>query len=446
MANIPLIINFIRTNIKTPMDIVRVVTDFLLKYRWLLIFSAVTFFGIIGISVMFRGGIGPPPRRTDLTVFLRAAEALQSGENIYLVTNARSWSYVYLRLLARLLMPFTILPLLANTVIWYLVSVSAVLGMIFLSSRMIEDRGLGMRAGVMASLLCIPPLLEAFTRAQPDTILTFLAVAVLYFYLNKRLVLAGLILAFAVSMKVSPMVILFVFFLVKKEWKVCAFFCLGIFLFVFALPSLLIGTEQNWFFVTEWNRIMSHAVSDLGHQSHIWRQLVNPFANDNLSLYAVVTRWSWPSESVMVANSNALIRWGIRVFGGFLLLILAFFSRKKTQETDKKQVVLEYSLFSVIAFFASPVASFHHYVMMYLMFLATFFYLDSLPKGSFAHRALSWGAFISFLFYLLGLASRKPFCLWGLPVLGLLAFWTVLVIFLACDPQKFIKKIDQNIK
>lgn len=435
----PLLAETILKYLKNPIELVYLVVDFLLEHKRFLILIAVTFFGILGISVLFRGGIGPPPRRTDLTVFLRAAEAIQSGEHIYLVTNARGWSYMYLPLLAIMLTPFTSLPLLVNTSWWYLLSVASFFGMIFLSTRLIQNHRLGMRAAVMASLFCIPPLLEAATRGQPDIMVTFLAVAILYLYMQKKDVWAGLLFAFTVAFKFSPLAPLIVLFLVKRDWKVCASFFIGIILFVVVLPSLFIGTEQNWFFVTEWNRIMSHAVSEAGHESHLWAQVVTPFAEDNQSLYATITRWVWPSESVLVANSNSFLRWGVRAFSFLLLGLLAFLSRKKREEVSREKLLLEYSLYTVLIFFASPVASLHHYIILYLMYLASFFYLEKVPRGSFSYQILSWGALIAFITYLLGLAARDPFCYWGFPVLGVLIFWCVLVVFLGRKDREELK-------
>jgi len=44
-----------------------------------------------------------PPYRTDLTVFLRAAKAIELNQNIYDAKTMRQWNYVYLPLLAVLL-------------------------------------------------------------------------------------------------------------------------------------------------------------------------------------------------------------------------------------------------------------------------------------------------------------------------------------------------------
>ncbi|MFC1480402.1 glycosyltransferase family 87 protein [Candidatus Omnitrophota bacterium] len=432
-------------SMRTPISLLSQAVDFFLRRKRLCIWLVVAFFVGIGISTLFRGGIGPPPRRTDLTVFLRAAEAIQSGEHIYFVANARGWYYVYLPLFAILLTPFTKLPLLVDTFLWYMLSVAALCGTVFLSARLAKDRSVGMRAAVMAALFCVPSLLESMTRGQLGVISVFLAIAILYLYVGRRIVWAGLLFAFAVVLKVSPLAPLVVLFLVKREWKMCAVILLGFFFFVWALPSFVLGTDQNWFFLTEWNRILSHAASDAGHESHIWGQLVTPFDQDNQSLYAVATRWVWPSEEVLISHGNFWVRWASRTFGAVALFMLAFVSRRKRAQTSQKQLMLEYSLFPMLMLLVSPVSEIHHYTILFVMFLPTFLYLDELPKNSVSYQSLMWGALIAAVTHILGYV--KPFDYWGFPAIGALVFWCVLFVFLARRslPDSLTRKPGENL-
>ena len=419
---------------KTPISLLYQGIDFILKRKWLLILAVVTFLVIIGISTLCRGGIGPPPRRTDLTVFLRAAEAVQSGEHIYLVANARGWHYVYLPLLAILLAPFAKLPLLVNTSMWYLLSVAAFVGTILLSAHLTQDRSTGMRIAFVSALFCVPSFVESMTRGQLGVIGIFLAVAVLFLYAREKLVWAGLLFAFSVTLKVSPMAPLIVLFLVKREWKMCLAIFIGLVLFVLLFPSIVLGPEQNWFFLTEWNRILTHAVSDAGYKSHLWTQLITPFASDNQSLYAVITRWAWPSEGALMGSTNMLIRWGVRGFGAILLAMLAFVSRRRRQEISQNRLILEYSLFPMLMLLVSPVAEIHHFTMLFIMFLAALFYLEEMPANTASYQVLMWSVIFGAVTHILGYV--EPFDEWGVPAIGALIFWCVLFVFLARDGRK----------
>ena len=414
---------------RTPYSLLCQVLDFFLKRKKICIFLVVVFFVIMGISVLCRGGIGPPPRRTDLTVFLTAAETIQLGENIYLIPNARGWYYMYLPLLAILLTPFTKLPLLLNSFMWYMLSVGSLCGAVILSARLAKNRADGMRAAVLATLFCVTAYLETMARGQLGVMSVFQAVAILYLYVKGRKVWAGLLFAFSVVLKASPLAPLIFLFLVKREWRMCVAIFLGIVFFAWIFPSLVLGVDQNWFYVTEWNRIMSHAASDAGHQSHIWDQLVTPFAPDNQSMYAAVTRWVWPSEEVMISYGNFWVRLGTRAFGAIALFMLCFICRKKQAEISTRRLMLEYSLFPMLMLLVSPVSETHHLTMLFLMFVPAFLYLDELSPKSLAYQGIMWGALIAFVAHIMGYI--QPFDHWGFSGVGAFVFWCVLFIFLA---------------
>lgn len=390
---------------------------------------AALFLGIVGMSALFRGGIGPPPRRTDLTVFLRAAQSLQTGEHIYLVSNARGWFYVYTPLLAIMLIPFWKLPLLLNSFIWYMLSAGSLCGSVYLAAKLSADGYKGMRAAVMAALFCVPSLMQSMTRGQLGVMSVFLAVAILYLYAKRRDAWAGLLFAFSVVLKISPLAPLGLLFLVKRDWKVLLWACAGGLIFLFIVPSVVLGFDQNWFYLTEWHRVLSQAASDNAHNSHLWEQLLTPFAADNQSLTTAITRWIYPDESALLASGNSWIKWVVRGSGGLFILALAFFSRRKRAEIDVKRLMLEYSLFPVWMLIFAPVSEIHHYTMLFIMFFPALLYLQGLSKTSIAYQSLMWGVLIAFSTHICGYI--QPLDYWGLPVLGSLIFWLVSFIFIA---------------
>lgn len=411
-----------------PIALFSKIVDFLLRHKRLFLFIIVVFFLIVGISTLCRGGIGPPPARTDLTVFLRGAEAVKSGENLYGVTNDRGWRYVYLPLLAILLTPFTHIPLLLNTSLWYALSIASLCGAIFLSAGMARDRPAGMRSAVMAGIFCAPTLVESMTRGQLGVITLFLAIAVLYLYIKGRPIWAGILFAFAVVLKSSPLAPLLIFFLVKKEWKLCVSALIGIFFFAFALPSLTMGIRHNWSSLLELNRLLSHAISTDGNKSILWSQLATPLAWDNQSLYAVFVRWPWPTETEFAANSDFWVRWGVRAFGVASLAALAFISRKKNTRSPAERIMLEYGLFLCLAILASPVTEIHHYAIFFALFLPVFLYLDKMARSSIFYHTLAWTSLIAGITQIM--CYIRPFGQWGLPAVGALLFWYASFVFL----------------
>jgi len=299
---------------------------------------------------------------------------------------------------------------------------------------LIPDRVTAFRAAVLAGLFCVPSLMQSMTRGQLGVMSIFLAVAILYLYSKSKYVWTGLLFAFSVVLKLSPLAPLIILFLVKREWKVIIAACAGVFLFLLVLPSAVIGVDQNWFYLTEWNRILSQAASDNAQNSHLWEQLLTPFAADNQSLITVITRWVHPSESSLIANGNFWVKWGVRGFGGALLLLLAFVCRKKREEISPKRLILEYSLFPMLMLIFAPVSEIHHYTMLFIMFFPALLYLDELPTGSFAYQSLMLGVLIAFATHICGYIP--PLDYWGFPVLGALMLWLVSFVFLAESDRK----------
>ncbi len=159
--------------------------NFFLRRKPLLIFLVFLFFLGLGVSTVYRGALNTP-KRTDLTVYIRGAEAIRAGENIYTVRTERSWNYIYLPLTAVILSFFT---------------------------------------------------------GTPFTL--FLVLLVFYFYTQKRPAWAGILLALAIVLKTSPVGFIVFFFLFKREWEICLWILFGLCLWILASPSFFIGWERN---------------------------------------------------------------------------------------------------------------------------------------------------------------------------------------------------------
>ncbi len=148
----------------------------------------------------------------------------------------------------------------------------------------------------------------------------FLVVASLYAWRKGYDVLAGLILALAISYKVTPA--LFVpYFAYKRSWRTVGATFLGLGMFLLIVPSLIIGPQFNGECLAMW-----------------WQRMISPFLTKgegspqeiNQSMVGVLTRLltdakigsgrydvhldvnlvSWPRPLVGLAGQGALARPG----------------------------------------------------------------------------------------------------------------------------------------
>lgn len=408
------------------MDPIKNLMAFFLKKKGLGLLIALSLVVGVGISTFYRGAISPK-QRTDLTVYLKAAEMIPIGRanHIYGIETERHWHYVYSPLLAVLLVPVVKLPLGVNVLLAYLLSIGALAGTLFLSRSCTDKRGEAGWQLTLSSILCLPLFLNTLSRAQFGILMLFFSILVFYCYLKRWKFLAGFLLAFAVTLKISPLAFAVFFFLFKKEWKVLISALLGAALFCFVFPSLVIGFSMNWELLKTWHSLMAIGSSDKAHTIYLWSELFTPFANDNQSLYAVVTRLAWPSEAQFVTGSNVLIRTLTSAIGAFLLGILFF--KKLPAKTEKAQdpvgLFAEYSLYPMLMLFASPVTQIHHYTNLYLLFLAALFLLEQTPKNTLTHRSLLISFWVCAFSVFLGYVV-EPLSAWGAPLWGSMLLWS----------------------
>ncbi|HRK62091.1 MAG TPA: glycosyltransferase family 87 protein [Candidatus Omnitrophota bacterium] len=387
---------------------------------------------ILGYSTVYRAAWGEKSR-TDLTVYLRAAEAIPDGENIYAVENQRHWHYVYLPLLAILLIPFTSLPLWLNALLWYALSIATLFGTFWGLKTLFRDQERGWAVISACFLVALPPLLNTLTRGQLGALSLFLTLLPFILDQSGKKFTAGFILGFAIVLKMSPLLILPFYFLLNRNWRALAGCAAGGFLFGLLIPTLIFGPELHYVFLRNYYDAISGGTGNLAHQSYLWGELFTPFAGDNQSFYAVLTRFYWKTEALFIGHSNGLIR---KVNFIFLLTLLAavtlhFFKSKKEirkalgpwQPKIKNEFTV-YSLLSCIMLFTSPVSQLHHFTPLVLLSASAFLQSELHPSS----RKMLWGAMaLCLIFFTTGMIFDSLAVL-GLPLWGSLALWFVVLI------------------
>lgn len=428
------------------------IIDFFFQKKWLGILLIAGLVWGVGISTFYRGAVSPK-QRTDLTVYLKAGEVVAEGrsEKIYETENVRHWNYVYSPLLAILLAPVSKWPIGINVTLAYALSIACLAGTVLLSRRF-PGSVLTVKTGrqtctsvpapspeyrtasrqiALSMIFCLPILLNTLTRGQLGIITLFFMAAIFYSYLAEHKIITGLLLALAVTLKISPLAFLVFFFLMKRQWKILLYTLTGFGFFFFLFPSLFIGFHRNWELLKIWQGLMSISQSDEAYHSYLWAQLFTPFSNDNQSLYAVITRFAWPSEAQFIGYSNAFVRY-ITSGLGVLFLALPFFrTRSAASKTGQDPVALltEFSLFPMLMLFTSSVTQIHHYTVTYFLFFTALLWMDRIPRGSRIRKCLGFSLWACALSLTLGMIFLKA-GIWGVPLWGSMLLWGVVLLCL----------------
>ncbi|GAC1451742.1 MAG: hypothetical protein NVSMB9_36700 [Isosphaeraceae bacterium] len=216
-------------------------------------------------------------------------------------------------------------------------------------------------------LLSFRPILGDLHHGNNNLVILFLIVSCLLAWRKGYDVLAGLILALAISYKVTPALFL-PYFLYKRSWRTVGASFVGLGLFLVVIPSLVIGPTFNGVCLATW-----------------WRRMLSPFLEKgvisqqevNQSMVGVLTRLlSDPRTGngrYDVQLALNLVTWppwvvGLVVKGaaGGMVGLLAWFCRTKTGRREDHRLFGEFALVVLTMLFVSERSWKHHYVTLLL--------------------------------------------------------------------------------
>jgi alpha-1,2-mannosyltransferase len=196
-------------------------------------------------------------------------------------------------------------------------------------------------------------------------------------------VLAGLILAYAIAFKVTPGLFL-LYFAYKRSWRTVGATILGLGLFFFVVPSLLLGYDFNSMCLESW-----------------WKRILSPYVDNdfvspqemNQSLVGVLTRLLTENKvgverydnklhvNFLVLDHKSLSKW-LKGLSIGLVGLLAWLCRTKSERRDDPRLLGEFSLVVLTMLFISERSWKHHYVTLLLpyTYLAYRVGVAGLPK------------------------------------------------------------------
>ncbi|HEV8060101.1 MAG TPA: glycosyltransferase family 87 protein [Gemmataceae bacterium] len=169
-------------------------------------------------------------------------------ENIY-----TRYAYPNPPIMALLLEPIASLPPLVGSLLWFYLRIGMAVGALLLFFRIIETKEAPFPtwAKNLTILLSLRPIMGDLTHGNVNIYILFLVAAGLYAFHQRRDYLGGATIALAIACKVTPA--LFIpYFLWKRAWKALAGIVLGLFLFLFLVPSLFLGVGRNLELLHSW--------------------------------------------------------------------------------------------------------------------------------------------------------------------------------------------------
>ena len=240
---------------------------------------------------------------------------------------------------------------------------------ILLCFRMVNASGkvLPSWAQGLVLFLSLRPILSDLHHGNVNLVILFLIVSSLYAWRRGYDVLCGLLLALAITYKVTPA--LFVpYFLYRRQWRAAGATMVGIALFLFVVPSFILGAGFNaqclamW-----WHRIMSPFVG--GDMVSV--QEVNQSMGGMLSrLLTEAPRVKDHGYGGTMYDLN-LLSWPptrvtqlIKLLSLGVVGLLAIFCRSKATRRDDARWIGEWALVALTMLIVSERSWKHHFVTM----------------------------------------------------------------------------------
>lgn len=376
----------------------------------------------------------------DFDTFYEAGKAVLKGTGVYYVgeyyqVREGIGPFLYPPIAACFFALFALLPIPAAAFLWNSFLLILFAGALDLTLRFLGLSYLNLgsiwkavpaRDKVLFPLVGVMVLLDNLVMAQINIFVFFLCVLTLILWKREKDFTAGLVLASAVLIKLTP-VFFCLYFLVKRAWKLLAGVVVGGLILTILIPTIVFGWNQNRIYHQQWfgRMIKPMAVEVLAkfrkpephplkkspeeiRGLHISQMLVDT----NQSLEAALTRLFLKNRAeYQVTHRYAklpvlgggipreVLSRIIHVFWAALLVTLLVLCLPGRKGDARVRRPLEISLVFLSTTLLSPIARSHYYIVWVFVYLTL--YLMWFVGKEFRQSAasLSWAAVLASLFY-----------------------------------------------
>jgi len=223
-----------------------------------------------GLYFARKSGTDPDAYSNDFNVYYHAAREVIGGRDPYQHSLGDWTPYIYPPLLAEIIVPLAFLPLPVAAYLWFLVGAGSIVAAAWISARLATDSegtfvleqsasALASRRAAIAACAAIVVLrfvLDTFNLGQVNALVLVLAVAHVHLYARDRKALSAVALVIAVSIKLTPAILL-VYHLAKLRLRFVAL-CVALLVAVTAISLLPFGHHGAEVLQTFWNRTVKN--------------------------------------------------------------------------------------------------------------------------------------------------------------------------------------------
>jgi len=344
----------------------------------------------------------------DFECFMIGGRAILNGEDIYEVrTEQRERWFAFPQWFAMFMVPFELMGYTAASIAWPLLNLAALAGSCYWCLKLARGPDAPVRWPllIVPALLVLRPLDSNFGNGQVNVLILALTCLGLYLYQKRRDTWAGVSLAAATLMKVTP-ALLIVYFAWKREWRVVIGAAIGAIVLTLIVPVPLFGLRGGFDGTRKWieERILvsTEGVQHDGYvpgqslRTILYRTLTDSKAGSHTERDIRVNIASMEPEIVEIISKACAIG---------LILLLGLLTFGRGDRDDVPRTAAEISLVLGVMLLASPYSRKAHFV---LLMLPMTFAWSRLARGELKRCKFLLGTIIA-CFVLTSLTAEFPF-------------------------------------
>ncbi|HSW96490.1 MAG TPA: glycosyltransferase family 87 protein [Candidatus Saccharimonadales bacterium] len=312
----------------------------------------------------------------DFSSYYYGARTVLHGGNPYLGGKNFFGSFLYPPFALLVFLPFTFISFFIAEKVFVVLSLLCLFLAIILLFKLFKISVLS-TVSLFLLTLVFNFFPEKFTlgMGQINNVVLLLMSLFVYFYIKKREYLAGIVLALAIMLKLSPVILIF-FLLIDKRWKLLIATCVALAIMILSIAIFINPANNIYFLKTALPELLASWKGD--------------YYNQALSGF------------LQRAVPNIFIRQFSRIFLGILLLLTSLFSIWKYHSKNDNSRLLSLSILMTISLIINSFSWQHHFVWLLIPYLIT---LMQVKK---THLSIRFYLLLSISFFLVAINVKNP--------------------------------------
>lgn len=209
---------------------------------------------LVGLAVLIvMAGFAFIRNLIDFPVYYAAGQSLRSGRtDLYAPDFAlgRVMDYRYPPFFLLAFWPLWLLPYKVAAYLWYLLGVAEIAGMVFSIRRATRIAKEKIRLWVVVGFIVTPYFITILHYGNAHLLAIFLLFAACALAFNRKQAPAGLAMASAIAIKLTPALLL-PYFAIKRQWRLLASVAM-LLVFIYIAPATYFGFAKNNELVKQW--------------------------------------------------------------------------------------------------------------------------------------------------------------------------------------------------